>query len=278
MAEFVMKDMVEGRGGSHLFEIASAATSREEIGNPVYPPVKRLLESKGISCTGKTAVQIKPADYDYYDYIIGAEEANTKNIVAMMGGDPKAKVYRLLDFTRTPRDIADPWYTGDFETAFSDIVEGCSSLLNIFLSSEIFETGSFSDDKTPSEEKTSAAFTSPAPEENFGSSGSKKTAPEFISFDDVTGNVTETSSSAAQKNPGSTDSDEEEPGADLFRRYLDYKIGRAKPSAKEKKLFLDYEAIKKKEKTLDDIDELTMEQIGLLLYHEMDWLSKNKPK
>ena len=123
MAEFVMKDMIRKRGVSDLFEIASAATSREEIGNPVYPPVKKLLESKGISCAGKTAVQIEPADYDYYDYIIGAEHANVKNIAAMMGGDPKAKIYRLLDFTRNPRDIADPWYTGDFETAAQGMLQ-----------------------------------------------------------------------------------------------------------------------------------------------------------
>ena len=274
MAEFVMKDMIRKRGVSDLFEIASAATSREEIGNPVYPPVKKLLESKGISCAGKTAVQIEPADYDYYDYIIGAERANVKNIAAMMGGDPKAKIYRLLDFTRNPRDIADPWYTGDFETAYEDVTEGCSALLSIFLSSEIFQTGSFSGGKNPPAEEKSAVSASPAPEINAVPSVSPKPAAEFISLD----SMTETGFFAVGENPESEDSGDEEPGADLFRRYLDYKIGAARTSAEEEKLFLDYESIKKKEKTLDDIDERTMEQIGLLLYHEMDWLSKNKPK
>ena len=129
LAESVFTHKVNSLGLAHNFEIDSFATSREEIGNPVYPPVKKLLESKGISCAGKTAVQIEPADYDYYDYIIGAERANVKNIAAMMGGDPKAKIYRLLDFTRNPRDIADPWYTGNFETTYQDILEGCNALL-----------------------------------------------------------------------------------------------------------------------------------------------------
>ena len=246
MAEFVMKDMIRKRGVSDLFEIASAATSREEIGNPVYPPVKKLLESKGISCAGKTAVQIEPADYDYYDYIIGAERANVKNITAMMGGDPKAKIYRLLDFTRNPRDIADPWYTGDFETAYEDVTEGCSALLSIFLSSEIFQTGSFSGGKNPPAEEKSAVSASPAPGINAIPSVSPKPAAEFISLD----SMTETGSFAVGENPESEDSGDEEPGADLFRRYLDYKIGAARTSAEEEKLFLDYESIKKKEKTL----------------------------
>ena len=129
---------------SHLFEIASAATSREEIGNPVYPPVKRLLESRGISCEGKKAVQIQPEDYDYYDYIIGAESVNVENIKRITGGDPKMKIYRLLDFTREPRDIADPWYTGDFQTAYDETEEGCFSLLNILQPGGIFGEDGFS--------------------------------------------------------------------------------------------------------------------------------------
>ena len=133
MAEYIMKELVKREGVAGDWEIESAAVSREEIGNPVYPPVKKLLESKGISCAGKTAVQIEPADYDYYDYIIGAEHANVKNIAAMMGGDPKAKIYRLLDFTRNPRDIADPWYTGNFDATYRDVNEGCDALLAYIL-------------------------------------------------------------------------------------------------------------------------------------------------
>lgn len=269
MAEFIMKDMIEQRGMSHLFEIASAATSREEIGNPVYPPVKRLLGSRGISCEGKKAVQIQPEDYDYYDYIIGAESVNVENIKRITGGDPKMKIYRLLDFTREPRDIADPWYTGDFQTACDETEEGCFSLLNILQPGGIFGEDGFScsshsdpDSSSPCSPDRTVEKAVPESPVVSVSSGADTAIPE-------PGII-----SSASENSG--DSGEEEPGADLFRRYLDFKLGKGCTSPKEESLFLDYESVKKKEKSLDVLDEWTMEQIYLLLYHEMDWISKNK--
>lgn len=137
IAEFVFKDMVEKAGRASEFYIASAATSREEIwngvGNPVYPPAKRELEKHGISCEGKRAVQISHGDYEKYDYIIGMDHYNIKNILRIVGIDKNHKVKLLMDFTGSPRDVADPWYTGDFETTYRDIKKGCEALLE-FLS------------------------------------------------------------------------------------------------------------------------------------------------
>ncbi len=129
MSEFILRDMVTKRGLSNQFHIASAATSREEIGNPVYPPAKRILRKHGISCDGKYAVQVTRADYDNYDYLLAAEDRNILNMRRIIGDDPAHKVYRLLDFSDRPRNIADPWYTGDFETTYADIVEGCEAFL-----------------------------------------------------------------------------------------------------------------------------------------------------
>ena len=133
ISEFVMKDMVSKRGIADKFYIASAATSTEEIwngiGNPVYPPAKRELARHGISCDGKRAVQITKADYEKYDYILGMEEKNIRNILRIIGKDPQGKVERLLDYSDNPRDIADPWYTGDFESTYKDVVEGCEYFL-----------------------------------------------------------------------------------------------------------------------------------------------------
>ena len=129
MAEFVMKDMVRKRGLSELFEISSAATSTEEIGNPVYPPVRKLLGEKGLSCKGKTARQITRADYDYYDYIIGMEQYNLRNMRYIFPEDTQNKIHLMLDFTDNPRDVSDPWYSGRYEEAFRDICEGCEGLL-----------------------------------------------------------------------------------------------------------------------------------------------------
>ncbi len=130
MAEFVMRDMVNKSGLADKFEIASAATSTEEIGNPVYPPVKRLLSGYGISCDGKTARQMTKKDYDKYDMIIGMDSANYRNINRICGGDSKNKIYLLMDFTSSPHDVADPWYTRNFDTTWEDINEGCKALLN----------------------------------------------------------------------------------------------------------------------------------------------------
>lgn len=133
MAEFIMKSIISERGLSDRFYIASAATSTEEIwngvGNPVYPPAKRELAKHGISCERKRAVQITKADYGKYDYILGMEERNIRNILRIVGKDPEHKVKLLLDYSDHPRDIADPWYTGNFESTYRDVVEGCEGFL-----------------------------------------------------------------------------------------------------------------------------------------------------
>ncbi len=133
MAEFIMKSIVSERSLSDRFYIASAATSTEEIwngvGNPVYPPAKRELAKHGISCEGKRAVQITKADYGKYDYILGMEQRNIQNILRIVGKDPEHKVKLLLDYSDHPRDIADPWYTGNFESTYRDVVEGCEGFL-----------------------------------------------------------------------------------------------------------------------------------------------------
>ena len=129
MAEFVMKDLVNKKGMADQFEIASAATSTEEIGNPVYPPAKRKLKEHGISCEGKTARQMTKADYAYYDYIIAMDRFNIRNMKRFAGNDPDNKVSLLMDFTSRPGDVADPWYTGDFDTTWEDVYEGCVGIL-----------------------------------------------------------------------------------------------------------------------------------------------------
>ena len=129
MAEFVMKDLVKQQGWERQFEIASAATSREELGNPVYPPARRKLAEHGISCDGHHARQITRADYDYYDLLIGMDSANLQNMRRAFGGDPEGKVHLLLDYTGQARDVADPWYTGDFEATWRDVDAGCRALL-----------------------------------------------------------------------------------------------------------------------------------------------------
>ena len=129
MAEFVMKDLVGKAGGDERFFIASAATSTEEIGNPVYPPARRKLAEHGIDCAGKTARQMTAADYREYDLLIGMDSANLRNMRRICGGDPEGKIRLLMDFTDRPGDVADPWYTGDFETTWRDISAGCRGLL-----------------------------------------------------------------------------------------------------------------------------------------------------
>ena len=130
MAEFVLKDMVRKRGMEDRFEIASAATSREEIGNPVYPPARRKLAEYGIACAGHHARQMTKEDYDRYDMIICMDDNNKRNIMRMTGGDPDNKISLLLDFTeRTGQQVADPWYTGNFDATWRDVTEGCEGLL-----------------------------------------------------------------------------------------------------------------------------------------------------
>ena len=126
MAEFVLKYMARDRDDLY---IASAATSTEEIGNGVHYGTVSILKKKGIPNPGHRAVQMKRADYDEYDYIIGMDEWNVRNILRITGGDPAGKVHKLLDFTERGGDIADPWYTHDFETTYRDVYEGCKALL-----------------------------------------------------------------------------------------------------------------------------------------------------
>lgn len=137
MAEFVLRDMVEKQGLADRFEIASAATSREEIGNPVHHGTVRKLKHYGISTAGKRAVQIKKSDYENYDYILGMETFNIKGILRIVGEDTENKVFRLLDFSERPRDIADPWYTGNFDLTYEDVVEGCEGFLKYVLEREL---------------------------------------------------------------------------------------------------------------------------------------------
>lgn len=129
MAEFVMKDLVEKAGLTAQFEIASAATSTEEIGNPVYPPARRKLAEHGISCAGKTARQLRKKDYDHYDYLIGMDQYNLRNIRRICGEDTLGKVSLLMEYAGVRRDVADPWYTDDFETTWQDVLMGCQALL-----------------------------------------------------------------------------------------------------------------------------------------------------
>ena len=134
MAEFVMKDMVKKAGLEKAFYIESAATSTEEIGNPVYPPARKKLAEHGISCAGKTARQLRSRDYAEYDLLIGMDQANLRNMRRICGGDPEGKVSLLLDFTAHPRSVADPWYTRDFATTEKEIDEGCRALLQFIVS------------------------------------------------------------------------------------------------------------------------------------------------
>ena len=140
MAEFVMKDLAEKAGLSDRFEIASAATSREEIyrdsrtgkdiGSPVYPPARRELARHGISCEGKTARQLRAEDYSHYDMLVCMDRQNIRNTLRIIGSDPEGKVCALLDFAgREGEEVADPWYTGDFTATWDDVMEGCMALL-----------------------------------------------------------------------------------------------------------------------------------------------------
>ena len=129
MAEFILKDMVKKQGLEKEFYIKSSATSREEIGNNIHYGTRDKLIQKGIPFEKRKAVRLTPDDYKKYDYIIGMENSNILNIKRIVGEDKENKIYRLLDFSSSPRDIADPWYTGNFEITFNDIIEGCTSFL-----------------------------------------------------------------------------------------------------------------------------------------------------
>lgn len=130
MAEFIMKKLVADAGLSEMFEIASAATSTEEIGNSVYPPARRKLAEHGIACDGKTARQLTRRDYEHYDLLIGMDRYNIRNMERMCGGDPDDKIHMLMEYAgNAGRDVADPWYTGDFNATWRDCLNGCRGLL-----------------------------------------------------------------------------------------------------------------------------------------------------
>ncbi len=134
MAEFILKKLVRTAGMEESFEIASAGTSDEELGNPVYPLAKRTLAEHGIGCPGKTARQLTAEDYDRWDMIVGMDAANMRNMLALFGGDPEGKLSLLLDHTPASdtkhhgRDVSDPWYTRKFNIAWDDLYSGCVAL------------------------------------------------------------------------------------------------------------------------------------------------------
>lgn len=129
MAEFIMKKLVSEAGVEDLFHIESAATSSEELGNPVHPPAGRKLSEHGIDCSGKRARRINISDYDKYDLLIGMDHANMRNMQRVFGNDPDGKLHMLMDYTERGGEVADPWYTDDFDTAWNNIYEGCEGLL-----------------------------------------------------------------------------------------------------------------------------------------------------
>ena len=125
-----MKDLVRAAGREREFEIASAATSAEELGNPVYPPARKKLAEHGIGCAGKAARQLRRSDYEEYDLLIGMDGENLRNMHRFFGGDPAGKISLLMDYPPRPRPVADPWYTDDFEATWRDVSEGCAALLD----------------------------------------------------------------------------------------------------------------------------------------------------
>lgn len=133
MAFYFFKDLVEKRGLSALFHLDSAGTSSEEFGNPVHRGTREKLRQAGISCDGHRAKQMKKADYQTFDYLIGMDGWNIKNMKRISGGDPDQKIYKLLEFVHSDRDVADPWYTGDFEATWEDVTKGCNALLEYVL-------------------------------------------------------------------------------------------------------------------------------------------------
>ena len=131
MAEFIMKDLVKKAGLEQEFLIESAAASREELGNPVYPPARRKLAEHGISCTGKTARQLQNHDYEKFDLLIGMDRRNLRDMQTICGGDFADKMHLLLDYTDRPnQEVADPWYTDNFEATWRDVSDGCQGLLD----------------------------------------------------------------------------------------------------------------------------------------------------
>ena len=133
MAEFIFKDLIKKRGVSDRFVVASCATSTEELGNPVYPPARAELARHGLDCSGKYAVQLKKSDYDNWDLFILMDDNNVRNMLRMIGTDPQNKMHKLLDYTNRGGNVADPWYYGNFDVTYADILEGCTALLDSLL-------------------------------------------------------------------------------------------------------------------------------------------------
>ena len=131
MAEFILKAMVRARGLDDQYYIESAAVSTEEIGNPIYPPAKRCLTQHGIPFDARGARQVTAADYDRFDRIICMDNSNLRWIRRIIPDDPDGKIRLMMSYAGLHRDVADPWYTGDFETTFQDLLEGCEAMLNL---------------------------------------------------------------------------------------------------------------------------------------------------
>lgn len=129
MAEFIMKDLVKKAGCEDDFYIESAATSTEELGNEVYPPAKRKLWEHGISCKGKTARQMTASDYGRFDLIVCMDDWNMRNMLRICGDDPENKMHKMMEYTDRGGDVADPWYTGNFDATWRDCLEGCQGIL-----------------------------------------------------------------------------------------------------------------------------------------------------
>ena len=133
MAEFIFKRMINEKGLTNEFLVASSATSREEIigdvGNPVYPPARAELLRHGIDPGGKRAVQLKPEDYKKYDLLVAMDSMNVRNMMKIIESDPEGKVKKLMDYTSRGGDVADPWYTGEFSVTYRDVLDGCEGLL-----------------------------------------------------------------------------------------------------------------------------------------------------
>lgn len=130
MAEFVLKDMVDRRGIADSFIIESAATTSEELGNPVHHGTRKRLAEEGISVEGKVAKRLRKEDYDNFDLIIGMDAENMRDMGRLFGSDPAGKVYKMLEFAGIDRDVADPWYTGNFDATYDDVHAGCVGLLS----------------------------------------------------------------------------------------------------------------------------------------------------
>lgn len=129
MAEFVMKDLVARRGLADGFAIASAATHDDEIGSPVHPGTRAVLEAQGIDCSGKTARRLRRADAEEWDLFVGMDEANMRDMRRQLGREAESRCFKLLEFADSDRDVADPWYTGDFDATYDDVIAGCTGLL-----------------------------------------------------------------------------------------------------------------------------------------------------